>query len=389
MSLPHHTRCIALTGIQSNPNYLKFGHFFRATASRERSFNMHSDANTVRRGQGQMVSAPDLPVIINPSINLRALSQSRQPRWMLSPALVGVVERLAGTRYVVQNHIKDEVCKWKSLEKQGKKLNGDDPPIVHIDSPLDVINPLAQSVWCSTAIEGESIYAEDVPLAITGQTNMFRQNDPEYLERAEGTRALYSASVWALTHPFPLEGGRVVSPAFILELHRRMFTSTKPSVAGRLKDKDNRIEYNKKTVFKTLPQHLVEEYLDALCVRIDSLFAVADTSARYSKLLAVAEFIVDFLAIHPFGDGNGRAARLLSTYLLERAGYHFARFYPLDKVIDERRKQYYHALLSAQNNWCTEREDLTPWIQFYLESVLAQWLRAHEEIKRISSSIAD
>jgi Fic family protein len=96
--------------------------------------------------------------------------------------------------------------------------------------------------------------------------------------------------------------------------------------------------------------------------------------------------VVDFLAIHPFSDGNGRTARLLSTYLLERAGYHFARFYSLDTIILERQQAYYKALFDSQREWYKESEDLTPWVEFYLNAIFTQWLRAHEAIRLNSDS---
>ena len=71
-------------------------------------------------------------------------------------------------------------------------------------------------------------------------------------------------------------------------------------------------------------------------------------------------------------------ARLLSTYLLERSGYHFARFYPLDSVILETRGAYYEALFRAQRDWWGAQEDLTPWIEYYVDSVYAQYLRAYQ-----------
>jgi Fic family protein len=105
------------------------------------------------------------------------------------------------------------------------------------------------------------------------------------------------------------------------------------------------------------------------------------TSGDPSRFLTTAEFILDFLAIHPFHDGNGRTARLLSTYLLERCGYHFARFYPLDNVILENRDAYYEALFLAQRRWYEADEDLSPWIEFYTDMVFNQYGRALQRVK--------
>jgi Fic family protein len=95
----------------------------------------------------------------------------------------------------------------------------------------------------------------------------------------------------------------------------------------------------------------------------------------------IAEFILDFLAIHPFEDGNGRAARLLSTYLLERSGYNFTRFYPLDQVIMDSRNAYFEALFEAQSKWYQKDENMTPWIVFYVDAIFKQWERSLAEIR--------
>lgn len=102
-----------------------------------------------------------------------------------------------------------------------------------------------------------------------------------------------------------------------------MFEATNPDVAGRIKTKRVAIEGSLYSV-KTLPPEKSALFLRELCDRVNSSLVTADAS----RFLTTAEFVLDFLAIHPFHDGNGRTARLLSTYLLERSGYHLARFYP-------------------------------------------------------------
>jgi Fic family protein len=128
---------------------------------------------------------------------------------------------------------------------------------------------------------------------------------------------------------------------------------------------------------KTLPPEKSELFLRELCQRVNASL----TSGDPSRFLTTAEFILDFLAIHPFHDGNGRTARLLSTYLLERCGYHFARFYPLDNVILENRDAYYEALFRAPRRWYEADEDLSPWIEFYTDMVFNQYGRALQRVK--------
>jgi Fic family protein len=232
---------------------------------------------------------------------------------------------------------------------------------------------IAQSVNASSEIEGEEVPAEKLDLALAAATQPSARRIDEDLERRMlAVSSIIRTLLWALLEP-PVE---FVSFDFVLEIHRRMFETTAPDVAGRIKTKRVAIEGGLYAV-KTLPPHKTEVFLRELCDRANRNLLGGETS----RFLTTAEFILDFLAIHPFHDGNGRTARLLSTYLLERSGYHFARFYPLDNVILENRDAYYEALFRAQQRWYQPDEDLTPWIEFYTDMVFHQYLRAFQRVK--------
>lgn len=89
-------------------------------------------------------------------------------------------------------------------------------------------------------------------------------------------------------------------------------------------------------------------------------------------LLIVAIFIVQFLAIHPFQDGNGRLSRLLTTLLLLRAGYLYLPYASLERVIEENKDLYYKALRRTQGTLKDEKPDWEPWIGFFLRSLKKQ-----------------
>lgn len=336
---------------------------------------------TVRQGRGPVMQAPNLPIVVNPPNERPALQVPDNQRYRLTASMAGSIERLAHARFVIRELLADRAEGWIELEDQGHRLSKDESPIVDIASEDEVIGTIAQSVFASSEIEGEAVYAKDANLAIVGKADAKQLKQGDYAERVESARAIYGAYVWALTKEYPLEGGKAVSVEFIREMHRRMFAKTKPN-AGAFKTRDNAIERGGQIVLRMLPHTRVELFIHALCDRLNTQFRVADTSGRYSKLLSIGEFLVDFLAIHPFADGNGRCARLLSTYLLERAGFHFARFYSLDTIILEQQQEYYRALMFSQAEWFTEREDLSPWMTFYLDAVFTQWTRAYDHISR-------
>ncbi|MFL6245563.1 MAG: Fic family protein [Thermoanaerobaculia bacterium] len=275
-------------------------------------------------------------------------------RYDLSPYTLAKLEKLASAKF--------EIGRFTSEDSIGPE-NLDEIALRNI----------AQSVNASSEIEGEEVPASKLDLALAAATRPSARFIDENLER----RMLAVASIirtllWTLVEP-PRE---FISFDFILDVHRRMFETTNPEVAGRMKTKRVAIEGGLYSV-KTLPPEKSEWFLRELCERTNKSLISGDTS----RFLTTAEFVLDFLAIHPFHDGNGRTARLLSTYLLERSGYHFARFYPLDNVILENRDSYYEALFRSQQSWYQPDEDLTPWIELYTDMVFNQYVRAFQRVK--------
>jgi Fic family protein len=89
-------------------------------------------------------------------------------------------------------------------------------------------------------------------------------------------------------------------------------------------------------------------------------------------LLIVAVFIVVFLAIHPFQDGNGRLSRILTTLMLLRAGYSYVPYASLESVVEDNKDLYYKALRRTQTSLKTDSPDWEPWIGFFLRCLKKQ-----------------
>jgi len=98
-------------------------------------------------------------------------------------------------------------------------------------------------------------------------------------------------------------------------------------------------------------------------------------------LLVVANFIFEFLAIHPFKDGNGRMSRALTNLLLLKIGYEYIPYVSLDEIIEETKTDYYLALRATQKNHKTNHQDITPWVKYFLEVLLVQANRARKIIE--------
>ena len=94
------------------------------------------------------------------------------------------------------------------------------------------------------------------------------------------------------------------------------------------------------------------------------------------SLAIIANFIFEFLAIHPFIDGNGRLSRALTNLMMLQNGYGFVPYVSLEEIFEERQSEYYLALRNTQKNHKTKNEDITPWLNFFLDAVLSQTQKA-------------
>jgi Fic family protein len=98
-------------------------------------------------------------------------------------------------------------------------------------------------------------------------------------------------------------------------------------------------------------------------------------------LLSIAVFVVVFLRIHPFQDGNGRLSRILTTLLLLKAGYTYVPYSSLESIIEGNKDGYYLALRRTQGTIETNDPDWFPWVRFFLISLKAQKDRLEEKMK--------
>ena len=121
-------------------------------------------------------------------------------------------------------------------------------------------------------------------------------------------------------------------------------------------------------IFDPTPPHLVAFEMQDLVAYTN----IELTSGDYHPLLIIANFIFEFLTIHPFQDGNGRSSRVLTNYLLLNAGYTFTPYISHEKIIEKNKEEYYSVLNQSQRTWKTDNEDISSWIIFFLEVVKIQ-----------------
>jgi len=176
-----------------------------------------------------------------------------------------------------------------------------------------------------------------------------------------------------------------VTESFVLGLHNNMLAYSEKDIRhkGSYKFASNRVEAKDQdgnvvgVIFDPTPPYLVNKEMQEL---IDWYDLAVNDKAKH-PLIIIANFIFEYLAIHPFQDGNGRTSRLLANLLLLKHGYLFTQIVSHERIIEENKIDYYKALNKTQSSWKTEAENITAWLKFFLEVVKLQSTKALQIIE--------
>jgi Fic family protein len=172
-----------------------------------------------------------------------------------------------------------------------------------------------------------------------------------------------------------------LTEGWILQLHGILlqFSEKDQTHKGKYKDSPNTVVMTNRqgepvVLFDPTPPYLVKaEMQEAIAWMNEQL-----EKKEIHPLLIIANFIFEFLAIHPFKDGNGRISRALTNLLLLKAGYSYTPYVSLDEIIEQTKAEYYLALRATQKNHKTKHEDITPWVEYLLSSLLEQSEKARK-----------
>lgn len=121
-------------------------------------------------------------------------------------------------------------------------------------------------------------------------------------------------------------------------------------------------------LFDTTPAYLTPKQMIELTEKTQKL--LQDKSVH--PLVVIGNFVVQFLQIHPFQDGNGRLSRILTNLLLLQAGYAYVPYISHEKIIEDNKPDYYLALRTSQKTFFINSPDITTWLSFFLDVVLEQ-----------------
>ncbi len=241
-----------------------------------------------------------------------------------------------------------------------------------------------ESIGSSTRIEGARLSDRDVEKLLANlQIGSFATRDEQEVAGYAGVMDTIFNAYEAIS----------LTENHIRQLHRDLLLHS-------TKDERHRGSY------KTLPNHVeaFEESGKSLGVVFETATPF-DTPRRMAELaewlagqekdrnlhplLVIAIFVVVFLEIHPFQDGNGRLSRILTTLLLLRAGYAYVPYTSLESVIEQSKEGYYLALRRTQTTIRTAGPDWNPWLTFFLRALQRQKQRLEKKMERERVMLAD
>ncbi len=104
-------------------------------------------------------------------------------------------------------------------------------------------------------------------------------------------------------------------------------------------------------------------------------------------LILLPLFILDFLCIHPFKDGNGRISRLLTLLILHRHGYEAGKYISLERIFEESKESYYRSLYESSQNWHSAKHDPFPWIEYFWGVMIKAYKEFEERVTHIKDTI--
>ena len=173
-------------------------------------------------------------------------------------------------------------------------------------------------------------------------------------------------------------------PNIILQLHRDLYSYSQGAAGGSYKNSDNVIaetdaEGHQKARFIPVPAFQTAEAMEELCAR----FLEAWEADRIDKLVLIPMFILDFLCIHPFNDGNGRMSRLLTLLLFYKAGYIVGKYVSMEMLIEKTKETYYEALQASSAGWHESENSYEPFVKYYLGVMLKAYNEFESRVEHL------
>ena len=241
-------------------------------------------------------------------------------------------------------------------------------PTLSIEAKADTLSQLVdiakiQSIEASNKIEGIYTSDERLKALVKDSTRPRTRNEREIAGYRDVLNTIHE------NHDYIPP-----KPSIILQLHRDLYKFEGMDIGGRYKTSDNIIEEqdaegNKSVRFRPMPAWETPEAIEKICQSYDE----ALNSENIDALIIIPMFVLDFLCVHPFNDGNGRISRLLTLLLLYRSGYIVGKYISIEKLIEQTKEIYYESLQLSSAGWHENKNDYEPFVKYMLGVIVAAY----------------
>ena len=230
---------------------------------------------------------------------------------------------------------------------------------------------LITSTGASTRIEGAHLSDEDVEKLMRGiSMQKFKDRDEQEV------KGYYEL----LENVFNSWQSIKFSESSIKHFHKELlkYVDKDKLHRGEYKKIENKVEMidaegkSRGILFDTTPAYLTSKEMLELIETVQTAYK----EAKFHPLLIIGNFLVEFLNIHPFKDGNGRLSRILSNLLLLQAGYLYMPYVSHEKLIEENKPEYYMSLRKSQKTFKDKKPKITSWLDFFLSIIFEQSKKA-------------
>ncbi len=249
---------------------------------------------------------------------------------------------------------------------------------LYIEAESDVLTALLdiakiQSTKASNKIEG--IFTSDERL----EALVMEKSEPR--NRSEEEIAGYREVLATVHDSYEYIS---VRPNNVLQLHRDLYSFSSNDAGGKYKNTDNVIaesgkDGKQRVRFVPVSAFQTAEAMEMLCSEFNS----ALERSEYDPLLLIPMFVLDFLCIHPFNDGNGRMSRLLTLLLLYRSGYIVGKYVSMEMLIERTKETYYEVLQNSSMGWHENTNDYTSFVKYYLGVLLKGYNEFQDRIEHL------
>ena len=240
-----------------------------------------------------------------------------------------------------------------------------------------------ESVGSSTRIEGSKLTDQQVATILDGlETQSFATRDEQEVAGYASAMNLVFDAADLLTptenHLFQLHG--ILLQFSEKDVRHRGGYKTLPNNVGAFDADGNMIGI----VFETTTPFDTPREMKELLAWIAHREALKDLH----PIIAIGMFVVVFLKIHPFQDGNGRLSRILTTLLLLRAGYSYAPYASMEAIVEQNKESYYRSLRATQQSLKGENPDWRPWLAFFLQTLDKQRIALEAKVAALELKIS-